>query len=120
MRTLFKSTLMLLFMLPMSFFAQQTVSGTVTESGTGLPIPGVNILVQGTSNGTTTDFDGNYSLSGINENDVLVFSYIGFLSQEIPYNGQTNMNIELEESAATLEEVVLIGYGSITHQHGTV
>jgi TonB-dependent starch-binding outer membrane protein SusC len=68
----------MLLMLPMSFFAQQTVSGTVTESGTGLPVPGVNILVKGTTNGTTTDFDGNYTLSNVRQNDVLVFSFLGF------------------------------------------
>ena len=119
MRTFFKSTLMLLFMLPMSFFAQQTVSGTVTEAGTGLPIPGVNILIKGTNTGTASDFDGNYSLSGVNENDVLVFSYVGFKVQEIPYNGQTTLNVEMEVSAAALEEVVLIGYGSTTQQDAT-
>ena len=119
MRTLFKSTLMLLFMLPMSFFAQQTVSGTVTESGTGIPIPGVNILIKGTTNGTTTDFDGNYSLSDVNNNDILVFSYVGFAVQEIPYAGQTNLNVELQVSASDLEEVVLIGYGSTTRQDAT-
>jgi TonB-dependent starch-binding outer membrane protein SusC len=119
MRTLCKSTLVLLFMLPMSFFAQSTVSGTVTESGTGLPIPGVNIIVQGTTTGTTTDFDGNYSLSNLNENDVLVYSFLGFTAQEIVYAGQTRLDVQLDESEATLEEVVLIGYGTTTRQDAT-
>lgn len=123
MKTYFKSTLILLFMLPMSFFAQQTgtgtVSGTVTESATGLPIPGVNILVQGTNTGTTTDFDGNYTISGLNENDVLVFSFLGFTTRQITYGGQTTIDMQLDESAAALEEVVLIGYGSTTRQDAT-
>ncbi len=119
MRTLCKSTLILLFMLPMSFFAQSTVSGTVTESGTGLPIPGVNIIVQGTSTGTTTDFDGNYTLSNLNENDILVYSFLGFATKEIVFAGQTQLDVELDESEAALEEVVLIGYGSTTRQDAT-
>ncbi len=119
MKKLIKSTLLMLLMLPMSFFAQQTVSGTVTERGTGLPVPGVNIIVKGTTNGTTTDFDGNYSISNLTQNDVLVFSFLGFVTQEIPYGGRTNINVQLDESSAALEEVVLIGYGSTTRQDAT-
>ena len=58
MKTFIKSTLFLLFMLPMSFFAQNSVSGTVRETATGMPVPGANVIVKGTSNGTITDFDG--------------------------------------------------------------
>ncbi len=119
MKKLCKSTLFLLLMLPMSFFAQQTVSGTVTESATGLPVPGVNIVVQGTTNGTTSDFDGNYSLSNVNQSDILVFSFLGFTSKEITYAGQTSIDVQLDESQAALEEVVLIGYGSTTRQDAT-
>lgn len=119
MKTLFKSTLMLLFMLPMSFFAQETVSGVVSESATGLPVPGANVIVKGTTNGTTTDFDGNYTLGNIEEGDVLVFSFLGFATQEIPYEGQATLDVELDEDAATLEEVVLIGYGATSEQDAT-
>ena len=119
MRTLFKSTLFLLLMLPMSFFAQNTVSGTVTESGTGLPIPGANVIVQGTTNGTVTDFDGNYSISNISEGDVLSFSFLGFSTQKIPYNGQSNLDVQLEENQAALDEVVVIGYGSVSKKDAT-
>ena len=119
MKKLFKSTLMLLLMLPMSFFAQQTISGTVSESATGLPIPGVNILVKGTTNGTSTDFDGKYSISNLNQNDVLVFSFLGFRSAEIPYQGQTTLNIQLEQDEAALDEVVVIGYGTVSRQDAT-
>ncbi|QYA27205.1 TonB-dependent receptor [Gramella sp. MT6] len=103
----------------MSFFAQNTVSGTVTESGTGMPIPGVNVIVQGTSNGTTTDFDGNYSIDNISEGDVLSFSFLGFSTQQIPYNGQSNINVQLDENQAALDEVVVIGYGSVSKKDAT-
>ncbi|WP_010227846.1 carboxypeptidase-like regulatory domain-containing protein [Gillisia marina] len=119
MKKLLKSSLFLLLMLPMSFFAQQTVSGTITESTTGLPIPGANIIVKGTTNGTTTDFDGKYTISNIDNGNVLVFSFLGFVSQEIPYNGQTSLDVLLDESQNALEEVLLIGYGSTTQQDAT-
>lgn len=75
MRTFIKSTLYLLLLLPMSFFAQNTVSGTVTESATSLPVPGANVIVKGTTNGTTTDFDGNYTIENVSAGDVLVYSF---------------------------------------------
>ena len=119
MRTLIKSALFLLFMLPMSFFAQNTVSGNVTESATGLPVPGVNVIVQGTSNGTTTDFDGNYTIQNVSNEDVIVFSFLGFVTQEVPFQGQSTIDIQLDEDAATLDEVVLIGYGATSEQDAT-
>ncbi|WP_339648832.1 SusC/RagA family TonB-linked outer membrane protein [uncultured Salegentibacter sp.] len=119
MKTLFKSTLMLLLMLPMSFFAQETVSGVVSESATGLPIPGANVIVKGTTNGAVTDFDGNYTIQNVSEDDILVFSFLGFASQEIPYEGHATLDVQLDEDQATLEEVVLIGYGSTSEQDAT-
>lgn len=119
MKTLFKGTLLLLFMLPMSFFAQSTLSGTVTEEDTGMPVPGVNVLVKGTNNGTTTDFDGHYTLSGLRENDVLVFTYVGFARQEIPYTGQETLDLVMAPDESILDEVVLIGYGSTRRQDAT-
>ncbi|MGB7786667.1 MAG: SusC/RagA family TonB-linked outer membrane protein [Salinimicrobium sp.] len=119
MKTLIKSTLLLLFLMPMSFFAQSTVTGTITERDTGMPIPGANIIIKGTNRGTTTDFDGNYSLENVNLDDVIVFSYIGFASQEVPYTGQETINITLAPDTALLEEVVLIGYGSTRRQDAT-
>ena len=112
MKTFIKSALFLMWLIPMSFYAQSTVQGTVTDAGTGQPIPGVNIIVQGTSNGSTTDFDGNYSITNVNNGDTLVFSYVGFVPQEIPFTGQGRINIVLQEDAAELEQVVVIGYGS--------
>ncbi|SKB38580.1 iron complex outermembrane recepter protein [Salegentibacter holothuriorum] len=119
MKTLFKSTLMLLLMLPISFFAQETVSGVVSESATGLPIPGVNIIVKGTTNGAVTDFDGNYTITNVSEGEILVFSFLGFATKEIPFAGQETLNVQLDEDQAILEEVVLIGYGSTSEQDAT-
>lgn len=106
-------------MLPMSFFAQSSLSGIITEHDTGMPIPGANVVVKGTTNGTTTNFDGEYTLNGLNMDDVIVFSYLGFASQEIQYSGQATLDIALETDAAVLEEVVVVGYGSIKKKDAT-
>ncbi|WP_149277035.1 SusC/RagA family TonB-linked outer membrane protein [Pareuzebyella sediminis] len=89
-----------------------TVSGTVTSADDGLGLPGVNVVVKGTTNGTVTDFDGNYSLNVSDTNGTLMFSYIGFKAQDIPINGQTTINAVMTEDATALEEVVLVGYGT--------
>ncbi|MFS4418790.1 SusC/RagA family TonB-linked outer membrane protein [Maribacter sp. 2307ULW6-5] len=90
---------------------QQSVSGTVLDSN-GQPLPGASILEKGTMNGTQTDFDGNFTITLSNDDAVLVISYIGFLSQEIPVAGQTSINVQLKEDAARLDEVVVVGYGT--------
>ncbi|OAB78703.1 SusC/RagA family TonB-linked outer membrane protein [Cochleicola gelatinilyticus] len=119
MKHILKSALLVLFLLPLSLFAQSTVTGTITESASGLPIPGANVVVKGTTNGASTDFDGNYTLSEVATGDVLVFSYVGFEPQEINFSGQSTLSIALNEDAALLDEVVLIGYGSTTKQDAT-
>ena len=97
--------------------AQNVLNGTV--SGTdGQPIPGANILVQGTSNGTTTDFDGKFSIS-VSSGDVLTFSYIGYASQSITIADQSNLAVVLEADASELDEVVLVGYGTRKKSHLT-
>jgi len=94
-----------------SKFIQQPIKGVVTDSG-GLPLPGVSIVVKGTSNGVQTDFDGNFSIEAQSE-DILVFSYIGMetLSVEVS-DASDSINISMQESASELDEVVIIGYGS--------
>ncbi|MDY7395645.1 SusC/RagA family TonB-linked outer membrane protein [Aureibaculum sp. 2210JD6-5] len=90
-------------------FAQTiTVSGTVTDAN-GMALPSVNIQVKGTTTGTSTDFDGKYQLSA-SEGDVLVFSYLGFKTKELPITGST-LNVSLEEDAAALDEVVVTAFG---------
>ena len=87
-----------------------TVNGTVTSSGDGLPLTGVNVKVQNTNTGAVSDFDGNFSISNVVPGAVLEFTYLGFESKELP--AQSKMSIALIEDNESLEEVVLIGYGS--------
>lgn len=88
------------------------VQGTVTDQETGEPLPGVNVLIKGTGTGTATDIDGKYTLNVPEESDVLIFSFIGYISQEIPLNNQTVINVELKEDFNALNEVVVTGYSS--------
>lgn len=86
------------------------VDGNVTDEK-GMPLPGVNILEKNTSNGTQTDFDGNYAIAVSYGNSTLVFSYVGYLTQEILVGDQTSINVSLKEDVAKLDEVVVVGYG---------
>ena len=90
---------------------QQTINGTITDKG-GMPLFGANIIVKGSSNGTQSDFDGNFSLNLSSENVTLVVSYIGYLTKEVAIGEQTNITITLEEDAESLEEIILVGYGT--------
>ncbi|WNH09149.1 SusC/RagA family TonB-linked outer membrane protein [Thalassobellus suaedae] len=91
---------------------QSQISGLVTDGGElGGPLPGVTVLVKGTTNGTSTDFDGNYTLNNVASNAVLVFSYIGYKTQEVPVNNQKSINITLETDVSQLDEIVIIDYG---------
>lgn len=90
--------------------AQTRIKGLVAdENGTGLP--GANILVKGTVTGTTSDADGNYSLEVSGDNAILVFSFIGYESKELPVNGQSVINVNLTTSLQSLSEIVVVGYG---------
>jgi TonB-linked SusC/RagA family outer membrane protein len=97
-------------------FAQSTVSGTVSDSD-GLPLPGATVVVQGTSIGVTSDFDGNYSISA-SQGDVLVFSYVGYESQTVTVGTSSTVNVSLTSSTA-LEEVVVTGITSRERQRLT-
>jgi TonB-dependent starch-binding outer membrane protein SusC len=100
-----------LLFLPLLIFAQErTVSGKVTSSD-GVPIPSVNVLIKNTAKGVVTDFDGNFSIAAT-QNDVLVFSYIGMKPKEIVVGTANIINVVLEDSAESLEEVVVVGYGT--------
>tara|TARA_R110000868_G_scaffold118490_1_gene314168 strand:+ start:779 stop:3940 length:3162 start_codon:yes stop_codon:yes gene_type:complete len=112
MKTTINSLLFFLFFAPIIVFGQTSLTGTVTEQSTSIPLPGVNVFIKGTSTGTATDFDGNYTLE-VNNGDVLVFSYIGYQPQEITFSGQATLNVQLTEDTAQLEEIVIIGYGSV-------
>lgn len=118
MKTFMNSLMLLVFIIPSVMWSQSTVSGTVTDQANASPLPGVNIVIKGTATGTTTDFDGNFSISTKN-GDVLSFSYVGYKPQEIVYNGQQSLKIVLVEDTAQLDEIVLIGYGATTKQDAT-
>ena len=96
---------------------QRTVSGRVTDAS-GEALPGVNIIEKGTLNGAISDFDGKYTISVASSNSVLVFSFVGYTSQELTVGSQTTVNVTLAESAIGLDEIVVVGYG--TQQKRTV
>lgn len=92
--------------------AQQVeVSGTVTSESDGMPLPGASVIIKGTNRGTTTDFDGKYSIMA-NRGEQIEFSYVGFKKQTVTLENQTNINIALQDDVASLSEVVVVGYGT--------
>lgn len=112
MKTSIKRLLFFLLFAPTLMFGQTKLKGIVTEKATSIPLPGVNVVIKGTTTGTATDFDGNYQIE-VNNGDTLVITYVGFQGQEIIYSGQKTLNIGLVEDAALLDEIVVIGYGSV-------
>ena len=102
-------TLFLLF-LSIGIFAQQSVSGVITDSSGNL-LPGVNVVIKGTNVGVSTDFDGNFQIEADN-GQILVFSYIGYQTLELTVNG-ANLDVVMTESDSELDEVVVIGYGTV-------
>ncbi|MCF4102260.1 SusC/RagA family TonB-linked outer membrane protein [Gillisia sp. M10.2A] len=102
-------TLILAFVVQLTFAQGQPVTGTVTDED-GLPLPGVNILVKGTSTGVQSDFDGNYSIQA-SQGDVLVFSFIGLQKAEYPVGASKTLNVTLKADAAQLDEVVVTALG---------
>src|SRR5690554_4503132 len=93
----------------------ETVSGTITDD-VGDPLIGVNVRIDGRSTGTATDFDGHYSLQDVPSDATLIFSYIGFETQEIPVNGRSVIDVIMKSDAQLLDEVVVVGYGSVRRQ----
>jgi len=104
------------FLLSVSIlFAQNpiTVKGKLTDSANGEPIPGVSVLIKGTSTGLITDFDGNYSIQ-VPGNGTLVFSFIGMKTKEVDVNNSTLINVVLEASTEMVDEVIVVGYGKLS------
>jgi iron complex outermembrane receptor protein len=116
-KSLFKGLLFCAAILSFGFISAQSVSGTVSDASG--PLPGASVVVKGTTNGTQSDFDGNYTLNNVGADAVLVFSYVGFKSQEVSVNGRTSINVTMKEDASLLDEVVIIGYGSTTVKDAT-
>tara|TARA_R110002020_G_scaffold296658_1_gene512270 strand:- start:39585 stop:42563 length:2979 start_codon:yes stop_codon:yes gene_type:complete len=106
------------FTLPLLFYGQGiTVTGTVADATAGTPLPGVNVILKGTTTGTTTDFDGKYEIQ-VNSGAILQFSYVGFKTSEIAVSGST-LDIMLEQDENVLDQVVVIGYGTTTIKDAT-
>ena len=102
-------TLLLAFVVQLTFAQEKTISGIISDNS-GLPIPGVNILVKGTTNGTQSDFDGKFSING-KSGDVLVFSYLGLKTQQVTVGASNTVNVTMLEDAAVLDEVVVTALG---------
>ena len=105
-------TLVLLLLSARVFAQSQNVTGQVTDPSNN-PIPGVNIIVKGTTSGTTTDVDGRYSINIEGENQTLIFSFIGYAAQEVPVENRSVIDITLQSDERLLEEVVVVGYGTL-------
>ncbi|HLR31213.1 MAG TPA: carboxypeptidase-like regulatory domain-containing protein, partial [Fodinibius sp.] len=90
----------------------QNVSGTVTDAQSGETLPGVNVMVKGTTTGTSTGSDGNYEFNVSSLQDTLVFSFIGYQTQEAAINERTEINVNLTPQAISGEEMVVVGYGT--------
>ena len=110
MKFLKQIQILFLLFLSLGAFAQQSVSGLITDNS-GTPLPGVNVIIQGTNVGVSSDFDGNYQINADN-GQILVFSYIGYESVELTVNG-ANQDVKMTESDSELDEVVVIGYGTV-------
>ncbi|MEX0680122.1 MAG: TonB-dependent receptor [Balneolales bacterium] len=91
---------------------QETIEGRIVDAGTGEALPGVNIVVQGTETGTSSDFDGRFELTVPSLNETLVFSFIGYETQQVPIEGRTELEVSLNQVAIAGEELVVIGYGT--------
>ena len=108
---------LILFLLLFSFsnflFAQKKITGMVQDATTSEAIPGVNVVLKGTTSGTITDFDGNYSVEVPSNESILMFSFIGYETQEIQVDSRSSINISLKTKATGLDEVIVVGYGTM-------
>lgn len=106
-----KFVFLLLMLVPLSLFAQTTViTGTVTDIASGEPLPGVTVIMKGTTIGAVTNFEGNYSIQ-VSSDATLVFSYVGYGSEEVAVEDRIIIDIQLGEVTTELDEIVVIGYG---------
>jgi TonB-dependent starch-binding outer membrane protein SusC len=120
MKTMYQKFLLLLLMVPFGLWAQTgQLKGTVRDNTTGEPLPGVNLLVEGTQNGTSTDMDGNFVLAAVARGSKIVITSIGYASQTVSYTGQATLDVKLTEDITQLGEVIVIGYGTTTKKDAT-
>ena len=105
--------MLLLISCHLNILAQGKIITGVILDKTGETVIGASVLVKGTTNGTITDVDGNFTLNNVQENAVLQVSFVGYKTQDIALKGQSNVKVTLEEDTEVLDEVVVIGYGSV-------
>ncbi len=112
MKLKMKLTLIVMLFVNIALFAQDgyTLSGTTADES-GIPVPGVNVVILNTTKGTSSDFDGNFQIT-VSDGDVLQFTALGYVGQSVIVSGQTNLNVVMVEDAAQLDEVVVVGYGT--------
>lgn len=113
-----KVLLQILFLLPLALFSQKTLTGSVTDNS-NFPLPGASVIEKGTTNGAATNIDGVFSIDLTETPTTLVVSYIGFITKEVVISNQTNITIVLEADNQQLDEVVVIGYGSVDRKDVT-
>src|SRR5687767_2221392 len=107
-------TYLIFMLMPLGLIAQnRTLTGKVTSSDDGLSLPGVSIVVQGSANGAVTDAEGSYSIELAPGENTLIFSFVGFVSQTVSVDQRSTIDVVLEIDTQTLEEVVVIGYGTV-------
>tara|TARA_R110002050_G_scaffold261556_1_gene401676 strand:+ start:188664 stop:191633 length:2970 start_codon:yes stop_codon:yes gene_type:complete len=111
------SVMMFTLMYTSSYAQEKKVTGTVTDVS-NFPLPGVNVIVKGTQNGASTDFEGAYSIT-VSAGEILVFSYLGFKTIEQVIGGKNSYNISMEEDNSELDEIVVVGYGSVKRKDVT-
>src|SRR5690606_15553854 len=102
-------TLLLAFVVQLTFAQERTVSGTIIDDS-GLPLPGATVLIKGTTTGTSTDFDGNYSIRA-NQGATLVFSFVGYITKEVVVGTSNSINVTMAEDAQNLDEVIITTLG---------
>lgn len=119
MKTMFKQFLFWLLFIPINLLAQSKLEGIVTDNTSNQPLPGINVTVQGTSNGVSTGFDGKFELSNLKKGAIINFSFLGFKSASLTFTGQSQVSIILQEESNKLNEVVVVGYGSVKKKDAT-
>ena len=107
-----KTFFLVFFIFSTTLLAQRVVEGTVYQTGTDQPLLGVNIIKNGTVEGITTDFDGNFTINDASAGDVYTFSYVGFKTLEVVISDSDQLTIFLEQDSEFLDEIVVVGYGS--------
>ena len=120
MKKMCKIFLLLVLLCPVSIIAQSIFTGTVVDSKTKQTLPGVNVVLLGTTCGTSTGFDGKFVLKGLKNGDKIIFSFVGYRSSTITFTGQTSVEVVLSEDSNELKEVVVqVGYGSVKKKDAT-